>query len=155
MVAASFYDWLMLLHVLAAMIWLGGTVALSALATHLVRHRDRVVITRFVASLRVIGPLVFAPAALGVVGFGIWLVLDTDAWNFGQTWVWLALALFTAAVLVGAVFQSRAAIGAQRAADEGNDAEAARQLARWAWGSRAILVLLVVATWDMVIKPGL
>src|SRR5262249_13301214 len=155
MVAASFYDWLMLLHVLAAMIWLGGTLTLSVLATYLVRHRERAAIARFVASLRVIGPLVLAPATLGVVGLGIWLVLDSDAWNFGQTWVRLALALFTAAFLVGAIFQSRAAIGAQRAVAEGNDAEAAKQLTRWAWGSRTVLIALVVATWDMVMKPGL
>src|SRR5262249_58846516 len=128
MVAASFYDWLMLLHVLAAMIWLGGTFALSALATYLVRHGERAAIARFVASLRVIGPLVLAPATLGVVGLGIWLVLDSDAWNFRQTWVRLALGLFTAAFLVGAVFQSRAAIGAERAVGEGNDAAPAKHL---------------------------
>lgn len=55
---------------------------------------------------------------------------------------------------MGAAFQSRAAIGAGRAAAAGNDREAARQLARWSWGSRVIILLLVVATWDMVFKPG-
>jgi hypothetical protein len=53
------------------------------------------------------------------------------------------------------VFQSRTAIGAQRAADAGDDGEAARQLRRWSWGTRLILLLLVVASWDMVFKPGL
>jgi hypothetical protein len=37
----------------------------------------------------------------------------------------------------------------------GDDREAARRLGRWSWGSRVILLLLVVATWDMVFKPGL
>jgi hypothetical protein len=37
----------------------------------------------------------------------------------------------------------------------GDDAEVASQLRRWSWGIRLILVLLVVATWDMVFKPGL
>ena len=31
---------------------------------------------------------------------------------------------------------------------------AARQLNRWSWGMRLILLLLVVAAWDMVFKPG-
>lgn len=67
----------------------------------------------------------------------------------------LALALFAAAFLIGAVFQSRAAIRAERAASAGDGGEAARQLTRWSWGMRLILLLLLVATWDMVVKPGL
>jgi uncharacterized membrane protein len=154
LVAATRYDWLMFLHVLAAMIWLGGTLALGALAAHTVRSGDRDAIARFIAWLPFFGPFVLAPATIGVVGFGIWLVVDSDAWSFGQTWIWLALALFAAAFVVGAGFQSRFALGAQRASDAGDDAEAVRRLRRWSWGSRVILLLLVVATWDMVFKPG-
>jgi uncharacterized membrane protein len=153
--ATALSDWLKLLHILAAMVWVGATAALSILATQLARHGERNPIQRFVGSLGVVGPIVLAPATLSVVGFGIWLVLDSDAWDFGQTWVWLALALFAAAFVVGAGFQSRAAIGARRAAEGGDDREAARHLVSWAWGSRLIIVILVVATWDMVFKPGL
>ena len=155
LVAGALYDWLKFLHVLAAMLWLGGTAALSVVATHLARHGERNVIERFVRSLGVVGPIVLAPATLSVVGFGIWLVLDSEAWDFGQTWVWLALVLFAAAFVVGAGFQSRAAVSGRRAAEGGDDREAARQLSRWAWGSRLILIILVVAAWDMVFKPGL
>jgi hypothetical protein len=91
---------------------------------------------------------------VAVVALGVWLVLDSDAWSFGQTWVWLALVLFGAAFFVGAAFQSRAAINAQRAADAGRHRQAARHLSRWAWGMRLIVLLLAVAAWDMVFKPG-
>jgi uncharacterized membrane protein len=97
---------------------------------------------------------VLAPAMVAVLGFGIWLVLDSDAWDFGQTWIWLALTLFAAAFLVGAIFQSRAAIGAERAATAGDEGQAARQLRRWSWGMGLIVVLLVLITWDMIIKPA-
>jgi hypothetical protein len=30
-----------------------------------------------------------------------------------------------------------------------------RLLSRWTWGSVLILALVLVATWDMVAKPGL
>ena len=153
--AATLYDWLMFLHVLAAMIWVGGGVALALFAKQVLRSGERAAIARFVGSLRLLGPLMFAPALLAVLGLGIWLVLDSDAWDFGQTWVWLALTLFAVAFLVGAVFQSRAAISAQRAAADGGNVEAARQLRRWTSGMGVILVLLIVVTWDMVIKPGL
>ena len=153
--ATSLYDWLVFFHIFAAMVWVGGLVALSVLATQVLRSGERDAVARFVGNLRVIGPLVLAPATVALLGFGIWLVVNSAAWDFGQTWIRLALALFTGAFLVGAVFQSRAAIGAQRAAEAGDHGEAARQLTRWSWGMRLILVLLLVATWDMVFKPGL
>jgi hypothetical protein len=30
-----------------------------------------------------------------------------------------------------------------------------RALRRWLWGTAVIVVLLVVAVWDMIFKPGL
>jgi hypothetical protein len=110
---------------------------------------------RFTGSLRVIGPLALAPSAVAVLGLGIGLVVDADAWEFGQLWVGLGLGLFVAAFLVGAVWQSRTALAAERAAGRDDEAEARRQLRRWSWGYRLIVLLLVVAAWDMTTKPGL
>lgn len=155
LLATSLNDWIHLLHIVASMVWVGGAVTLGALAVQTLRGGDADGIARFVGGLRVIGPLVFAPAPLVLLGTGIWSVSDSDAWDFGQTWVWLAIALVGVAFVVGAVFQSRAAINAGRSAAAGNDREAARQLRRWTWGLLLILLLLLVATWDMVMKPGL
>jgi uncharacterized membrane protein len=152
---AQLYDWLMLLHVIAAMVWVGGGLMLAVLATRVVRARRPDEVERFIAGLRVIGPRVLAPATFAVVGFGVWMVLNSSAWSFDQAWVQLGLGLFAAAVLVGAAYLSRAAIKAERAARQGEHDEAVRQLARWSWGYGVIVVLLIVATWDMVTKPGL
>jgi uncharacterized membrane protein len=151
---AALYDWLMFLHVLAAMVWVGGLVALAALGLNVLRTGDRDAIARFVASFRVVGPFVLMPAAVLVLVLGIWMVIDSAAWSFEQTWIWLALVLLAAAVLVGAVFLSRAALAAERAVNAGDHAQATQQLRRWSWGIRGILLLLVVATWAMVFKPG-
>jgi uncharacterized membrane protein len=153
--AASLYDWLLFLHVVAAMIWVGGAVLLGALVTRVLHDREPSAVARFVDNLRVVGPAVLAPATLAVAGLGTWLVLNSGAWSFGQLWVRLAVALFAAAFLIGAVHQSRAAIAAERASERGDLEDALRQLARWSWGYRLIVVLLAVVTWDMVFKPGL
>jgi len=90
-----------------------------------------------------------------LLGLGIGLVLDTAAWDFGQLWVLLGLGLFAGAFLIGAVWQSRTAIAATRAAERADDQEARRQLGRWSLGYLVVVVLLVAAAWDMTTKPGL
>jgi uncharacterized membrane protein len=151
----TLYDWLLFLHVLAAMVWIGGGVMLAAIAARVLRDPDPAAVGRFTASLRALGPLVLAPATVAVLGLGIGLVVDSDAWDFGQLWLQLGLGLFAAAFLIGAIWQSRTALAATRAAERDNNAEARRQLRRWSWGYRLIVLLLVVAAWDMTTKPGL
>jgi uncharacterized membrane protein len=135
----GFYDWLLFLHIFGAMVWVGGGVLLGAMVTRVLRRGEPGAVADFIANLRVIGPLVLAPATVAVVGFG----------------VWLALAFFAIALVIGAGYQGRAAINADRAAGRGDHDEARRQLARWSWGYRLIVLLLIAATWDMVFKPGL
>jgi len=151
----TLYDWLLFAHVLAAMVWVGGLVMLVAVGTRTRRSGDPEAVARFVRSLRVLGPAVLAPAALLLLVFGIWMVADSSAWDFGQTWVQVGVTLLIVSVLVGAAYLSRTGIAAERALAAGDHLEAARHLGRWAWGIAAILVLLVAATWDMVVKPGL
>jgi uncharacterized membrane protein len=151
----TLYDWLLFLHVLAAMVWVGGGLMLTVNAARVLRDPDPAAVGRFTASLRVVGPLVLAPATIAVLGLGIGLVVDTDAWDFGQLWVQLGLALFAAAFLIGAAWQSRTALASTRAAARNDNTEARRQLRRWLWGYGLIVGLLVVAAWDMTTKPGL
>ena len=149
---AALYDWLLFLHILAAMFWLGGITVVGAFAVRILRTREPGATAGFLGSLRVIGPLVLAPAPVILLGMGIWMV--SDRWDFGETWVSIGFTLFAVAFLIGAAHQSRAAILAERASQAGDDATALRHLRRWAYGMAVILVLLIGATWDMVFKPG-
>ena len=79
----TLYDWLLFLHVLAAMIWLGGGVMLAATAVRVVRDSDPAAVRRFTATMRATAPFVLAPATVAVLGLGIGLVVDADAWDFG------------------------------------------------------------------------
>lgn len=150
---ASLYDWLMFAHVLAAMLWLGGWAILGILATQALRQGDLASLARFAVTIRFIGPRLLAPATILVAGLGVWLVLDHQQWHFTQFWIALAIGLLIAVLVVGAAFQSRAAIGAERAIREDKLDQATRHVRHWAWGSILILLLLAAATWDMTIKP--
>jgi uncharacterized membrane protein len=150
---AALYDWLIFLHILAAMFWLGGITVVGAFAVRILRTREPGATATFLGSLRLIGPLVLAPAPVLLLAMGIWMV--AKQWDFSQTWVSAGLTLFAVAFLIGAAHQSRAAIAAERASKAGDDALSLRHLRRWAYGMAVILVLLIAATWDMVFKPGL
>ena len=115
MTVATLHDWLLFGHIVAAMVWLGGITVLGAFAVRILREDDPVAVRGFLGALRRIGPLVLAPAPVLLLGFGIWAVLDSDAWDFGQLWIDLALGLFVVAFLIGAAHQSRAALAAERA----------------------------------------
>ena len=155
MILAALYDWLLFGHIIAAMVWLGGGVVLVALAVATLRAGDPRGVARFVATLGVIGPTVLAPATIAALGFGVWLVLESAAWRFGQTWVQVALGLIAVAIVVGAGHQSRTAISARRAIDRGDDDEARHLLTRWTIGYAVVVALLIAIAWDMVFKPGL
>ena len=152
---ATAYDWQLFAHVLAGMVWLGAIVLLEVIAIRVVTGDDDLAAGRLVGTLRAVGPLVMAPMPVILLGFGTWMVADNEAWDFGQTWVQVALALFAVAFAIGAAHQSRTALAAERAAAAGEHGEARNQLRRWTWGMGAIILLLVAATWDMIFKPGL
>jgi uncharacterized membrane protein len=110
---ATVYDYLMFGHVLAAMLLLGGWAVLGLLAADTLRQGDPGTLARFTATLRFIGPRLLGPATILVAGLGAWLVLDSHQWHFSQRWIELAIGLLAAVLVVGAGFQSRAAIGAE------------------------------------------
>jgi uncharacterized membrane protein len=153
MLVATLYEWLFLLHIVAAMVWVGGAVMVAVIGGRAIRSGDAAEVGRFVRGLRTTGPLVLAPAAVGTVAFGVWLVLNSPAWEFGQRWVQVGIGLFAVAFLIGSIFLSRTSIAAERAVDAADDTTALGQLRRWAWGYRVMLALLLATAWDMVFKP--
>ena len=154
MIAAALYDWLLFGHIVAAMAWVGGGVVLFVMAVSTLRGSETDALARFVRGLRVVGPGVLAPGTVITLGLGVWLVLDSAAWDFGQTWVLSALGLAAAGIAIGAIHQSHTALAAERALGRADTREARRQLVLWTRGYGLILVLLVVIAWDMVFKPG-
>ena len=149
----TLYPWLLLGHILSAMVWLGGGLMLVFVARRARASRDPRAITDFGRSLSYLGPRVLAPSVVGVLVFGVWMVLDSAAWDFSQAWILIAIGLFAAAFLVGAVYLSRVVL--RLVGSEGADAAVSRALLdRWLMGYVLVLVVLVLTAADMVFKPG-
>jgi uncharacterized membrane protein len=152
----TLYSLLILLHILAAMVWVGGSVVLNLLGTRARSSADPAARIQFVQSLSYVGPRVLAPSVVVVVVVGLWMVLASEAWDFPQPWVLAGIALFVAALLVGGLYLGRIGIRLTEATGAGNDSpESRRLLDQWILGSRLVLLLLLLAVVDMVFKPGL
>ena len=149
-------SWLLFVHVLSAMVWLGGGLTLM-LAGFRARSSARPeAVAEFAGTVPFVGLRVLMPPVIVLLVTGIWQVLASSAWSFSQLWVRLALGLFILAFLVGAVYLSRVGIGLARAtANNRLASEGTALLNRWLVGYVVVLALLVVAVWDMIFKPGL
>lgn len=153
----SLVPWLQLVHVIAAIAWVGGGMVLSLIGLRIRRTDDPRAIHDFAGVLSYIGLRIFMPAVVLVLVTGVWMVLVDSEWSFGQAWVLLALGAFALAFLIGAVYLSRVAIGLERVATGTAEslAPAREALARWLTGYGVVLAILLFALWDMVFQPGL
>jgi uncharacterized membrane protein len=149
--------WIHFIHVLGAIIWVGGGVMLSLIGGRARKSADAHLIGEFAKTLSYVGLRVLTPAVVAVLLTGLWLVLTGSEWKFTQLWVLLGLGAFIAVFLIGAIYLSRIAIQLDRlaAGTDLNPQETRDLLGRWIVGYQIILVILIFAVWDMVFKPGL
>jgi uncharacterized membrane protein len=108
-------SWLYFGHVLSAIVWVGGGLTPSIVGMRVRASGDPNAIRQFAATLSYAGTRVLLQAVVGTLGFGVWLVIENAAWDFGQLWVLLALGL-AVTFLIGAVFLSRIDTRLQRLA---------------------------------------
>src|SRR5256885_8188100 len=104
--AIDMVSWLLFVHVLSAMVWLGGGLTLM-LAGFRARSSSRPeAAAEFAGTVPFVGLRVLMPAVVLLLVTGVWQVLASSAWSFSQLWVRLALGLFVLPFLVGAVYLS-------------------------------------------------
>jgi uncharacterized membrane protein len=150
------YEWLLFFHIAAAIVWLGGGVAIQVLAVRANRTDDTARMVTIAHEAEWFGTRVFLPSSLLVLVLGIILTLD-GPWDFGQTWIVLALIGYGLSFVTGAAFlgPESGRIGKLLAA-EGPDSPAVQaRIQRIFLVSRIELVLLYLIVLDMAVKPGL
>ncbi len=99
----SYYEILLFLHVLAAIVWLGGGFALQALVIRAERTDDRVLIKKIAENAGWLAQRLFIPSSLAVLVLGILLTIE-GPWGFGDLWIVLGLAGYAASFLTGILF---------------------------------------------------
>ena len=150
------YNTLKLVHILAAIVWVGGGIFVQIYATRLIRSQDTPQLMRFAKDIERIGTTIFTPASILVLLMGIWMVWYSPAWKLTQLWVILGLVGIANTIVVGAAFLGPEAGRLGRLTEERGpeDPEVQRRIRRIFAISRYDLAVLVLVVIDMVVKPG-
>jgi uncharacterized membrane protein len=96
----SWYEFLLFVHISAAVIWLGGAFTFQMYGMAVRRGGDLDEIATFAGRAGVLGERMFVPASLVVVLAGVGMMLDGN-WDWGQLWVVFALVTFAASFFTG------------------------------------------------------
>lgn len=96
----SWYEFLLFLHITAAVIWLGGAFTFQTYGAAVRRGGDPEEIARFAGRAGVLGERMFIPASLVVVLAGVGLMIE-GSWAWGRLWVIFALVTFAASFVTG------------------------------------------------------
>jgi uncharacterized membrane protein len=150
----TLYESLLFVHIVAASVWVGGSIMLGFVSSRVQSTGDAQFRARFAKAAGIVGPVIGVSAAVVLAG-GIWMVLESEVVELSQTWVWLGLALFALSVVVGAAYFGPASARIERALEGGEVEEADRLARQFNLVSRLDLLLLLVIVGLMVFKPGL
>ena len=148
------YEVLKYIHILAAIVWVGGAFFSQLLAIKALRSNDAIDLPRVGRDLGLIGGRVFPIASIILLIAGALMVMQR--WSFTQAWIVIALVLWLASLLAGVLYLGPMStkIGEMFAA-EGPQSIAARSLtSRVLLVSRLELVSFLVIIYLMVFKPG-
>jgi uncharacterized membrane protein len=147
------YELLKYIHILAAMVWVGGAFTLQIYGMYVARSGDQTAIARFGRDVSVVGGRVFPVASIVLLIAGVLMVLQR--WSFGQAWIVIALTLWVASLLAGVLYigPRSGKVGELFAADP-NSAEARTLMGQVFLVARLELVSFAVIVFLMVFKPG-
>lgn len=146
-------DTLLIIHILAAGTWIGGSLTVLFLNRRL-RKSGREAGAAFMSGYGEMGRKYFPPAAVLLLLTGILLVIDSDVFEFENAFVAIGIVVVIAGALLGSlVFDpiSKEARRAHQDADAAAEDAAYRRFGRVGLLDISLLVLAVVA---MVMKWG-
>ena len=98
----SAYSALLFIHIVCAVIWVGGAFALQVLAFLVSRTGDQLELARLLRYFELIGSRVFVPVATLLFIAGVAMTLQ--AWSFGNTWIAVSVALWVLSAVAGAIY---------------------------------------------------
>lgn len=149
------YEFLLFVHVLAAVVWVGGGFALNVLGTRLVKASNPDAIAGFARQSAFIGSRIFAPVSALLFLAGV--LMTIDRWDFQDLWIAIGVVGFlysfiTGAAILGPLSGKTANLIAERGAGDSQVIANIKKL--FLFGRIEMLVMIVVIA-AMTVKPTL
>ena len=151
----SYYELLKFVHVVMAIVWVGGAITIQVLAFRILKTNDSMRLANLTSDAGALGERLFAPASGILVIVGVLMVIDSG-WEFSDTWIVIGIIGFLATLVTGLFYLTPKAkkLGAlieQRGAE---DPEAQGMMKQLLAISRIDLLVLLIVVFNMVVKPG-
>jgi uncharacterized membrane protein len=148
----TWYELWLFLHISAAIVWIGGAVAVQVFAALTKRAADPAQSAALGRNVSFLGSKVFLPAALLVGVTGIALVVEGN-WDWGEPFVAFGLLGWAVVALTafGYVSPSLGRAG-RRMAEEGPSPALVAEIDRLVLLARALILVLFVVVFMMVAK---
>jgi uncharacterized membrane protein len=142
------------IHVLAAIVWIGGGSLLVILGAVAVRKNDPVEMVTVARQAAMVGEKLFAPAGLVVVAMGIAMMANTN-WGWGKFWVAAGLVGYAITFVTGVGVLSPLAKRIVVTTEEkgATHPETIALVKRILLIARVDVMMLVLVVVDMVVKP--
>jgi uncharacterized membrane protein len=150
----SLTELFLLLHIGAAIIWLGAGFLLLVLIFRAERSGDTEAEGRYHREVSTLAPTFFVPASLATMIFGLLLVAE-GSWSFEQLWVTLGFVGWLASFATGFLYfrPEGARIGALVEQHGPLHGEVQSRIRRLNAVDRIQVTVLFLVVADMVLKP--
>lgn len=146
------YQWYLAIHILAAVIWVGGGTTIHLFALRARAAEDPQRMAAFSADAEWVGTRVFTPVSLVLIVFGFLLIHEGN-WDY-KFWIVFPIVVWIASFISGAGFLGPQSKRLKLAIDRGDTVEAKTIQDRIFLVSRFELLLLTLVVLDMALKPG-
>jgi uncharacterized membrane protein len=142
------------IHVLFAVVWIGGGALLTILALAAERKEDPMELVTVARQAAFVGEKVFAPAGLVVFLMGIAMMLNTD-WGWGRFWIVAGLIGYAVTFVTGVAVLSPLAKKIEVSAEQNGptDPMTMTLISRILVIARVDVAVLFLVIADMVTKP--
>lgn len=151
----TLYEFLKFVHVLMAVVWIGGGIAIQVHAFRATRAKDPARVAAVSGDAEWMGLRVFMPASILLIVSGAWAASEGN-WDFAEPWISIGFAAFFASFVLGMTFLGPESGRIKKLVTEHGvaHAEVQRRIGRILLFSRLELLVLIIAIWAMVAKPS-
>jgi uncharacterized membrane protein len=149
------YKYLLFIHVLLAVVWVGGGLTMLLLGGRVRKTNDPGKIAAFSENAEWVGTRVYLPSSLLLFAAGAWMVIDAQ-WGWTTPWVVIGIAGWLFSAVTGAAYLGPQSKKLKMEKDAGtlSDADLIVRVDKIVNVQRIESLVFLIVVFAMTVKPG-